>query len=215
MHAILVIYVGFCCTLHSLSPSLFATSCFLPVPRLLRLPSNPILAPSFQTSFSLSETNTVFLLARLSCCKSSNATATSLRPFYSARYSGPLLRSPPPEHFALLFSHKSHIVPKTINMSLAEHSVRQSEKAATHYNREVLFSPHLHSAGQTFAKWGLLNAENERPSSIGRSLPFPTLTTDPSLLQLDIEFLWQQSVGCTWRLGTERLRGEARREGWE
>ena len=140
MHAILVIYVGFCCTLHSLSPSLFATSCFLPVPRLLRLPSNPILAPSFQTSFSLSETNTVFLLAHLSCCKSRRRRwqrQRLLRPFYSARYSGPLLRSPPPEHFALLFSHKSHIVPKTINMSLAEHSVRQSEKAATYNNRKV------------------------------------------------------------------------------
>ena len=85
--------------LHPLSPLLFATSCFLPA---FQVPT-PFRSPSFQTSFSLSETNTVFLLARLSCCKSSNATATSLRPFYSARYSGPLLL----RSISLLLPHSS------------------------------------------------------------------------------------------------------------
>ena len=136
VHAILVIYVGFCCTpffsLFSRSPSplLFATSCLL-------ARSLPSFCPAFQvptpfrslsrTSFSLSETNTVFLLAHFSCCKSSNghfahSIAPSPDPFivpaipghYSA---GAFLSSLPPSQITHRAEDHKYVIGRALRPS--------------------------------------------------------------------------------------------------
>lgn len=115
--------------------SLFATSCFL---LLLRAPllQAPFLLPPVSDLFFSVRNKQRFPISAFTLLQIDGHSL--LRPFdpfivlaIPAHYSAEAFRSPPPP-----LPHKSHIAPKTINMSLAEHSVRQSEKAATN-NRNL------------------------------------------------------------------------------